>query len=114
VNESCEPARAKTWWLYLLQCRDDRLYAGIALDIAARFELHRSGKGARFTRANPPRSVLAAQPFATRGEALRAEYALKQLSRPEKLRWADQWRCPAEKTARATQRTQRKTEITKR
>jgi putative endonuclease len=83
--------RMKTWWLYLLRCRGDRLYAGVAIDVSARFELHRSGKGARFTRANPPQCVLAAQPFATHGEALRAEYALKQLKRTEKLQWAEQW-----------------------
>jgi putative endonuclease len=81
----------KTWWLYLLDCEGDRLYAGIALDVSARFALHRAGKGARFTRANPPRAVLAAQPFESRGEALRAEYALKQLTRVEKLAWAQRW-----------------------
>jgi len=80
-----------TWWLYLLECEGERLYAGIALDVSARFEMHRSGKGAKFTRANRPRAVLAAQPFESRGDALRAEYALKQLKRPAKLQWASTW-----------------------
>ena len=84
-------ARTQTWWLYLLACRDGRTYAGIALDVAARFRLHQSGKGARFTRANPPERILAAQSFATRGAALQAEYALKQLDRPAKLNWARQF-----------------------
>jgi putative endonuclease len=30
----------KVWWLYLLACNDGRTYAGIALDVAARFRLH--------------------------------------------------------------------------
>jgi hypothetical protein len=34
------------WWLYLLQCRDGRTYAGIATDVAARFAVHSRGKGA--------------------------------------------------------------------
>lgn len=80
-----------TWWLYLLECKGERLYAGIAIDVSARFELHRLGKGAKFTRANPPKALLAAQPFESHGDALRAEYALKQLKRPEKLQWASTW-----------------------
>jgi putative endonuclease len=81
------PAREKIWWLYLLDCKGDRMYAGIALDVKARFELHVSGKGAKFTRANPPRRILAAQSFPNRSEALKAEYALKQLDRAAKLAW---------------------------
>ena len=81
----------KVWWLYLLACADGRTYAGIALDVAARFRLHSSGKAAKFTRANRPLRVLGAQPFASRSEASQAEYALKQLTKPAKLRWARRW-----------------------
>jgi putative endonuclease len=76
------------WWLYLLVCRDGRTYAGIAIDVAARFSAHSSGKGAKFTRSNPPVRVLAAQAFASRSEALKAEAALKKLDRTQKLAWA--------------------------
>ena len=76
------------WWLYLLVCRDGRTYAGIATDIAARFAAHSSGKGAKFTRSNPPVRVLGAQAFATRSEALKAEAALKKLRPAQKLAWA--------------------------
>lgn len=77
-----------TWWLYLLSCADGRTYAGIALDVAARFRQHVAGKAAKFTRANRPVGILGAQAFATKGEALRAELALKNLSRTGKLDWA--------------------------
>ncbi len=76
------------WWLYLLECRDGRTYAGIAIDVAARFDAHCSGAGAKFTRSNPPVRVLGTQAFASRSEALRAEAALKKLDRPQKLAWA--------------------------
>src|SRR5690606_2762558 len=76
------------WWLYLLACQDGRTYAGIALDVDARFQLHLAGKGARFTRSNPPLEVLGAQPFATRSDALKAEAALKKLPREKRLAWA--------------------------
>ena len=78
----------RLWWLYLLVCKDGRTYAGIALDVEARFQLHLSGKGARFTRSNPPVEVLGVQSFATKSEALKAEAALKKLPREERLVWA--------------------------
>jgi len=78
----------QSWWLYLLACQDGRTYAGIAIDVQARFRLHLSGKGAKFTRSNPPVAVLGMRSFASRSEALRAEYALKQLPLPQKLSWA--------------------------
>lgn len=81
----------RTWWLYLLACRDGRTYAGIALDVEARFAKHVAGKGAIFTRINRPVMILAAQPFPSRREASQAEYALKQLDRQEKLAWAVDW-----------------------
>jgi putative endonuclease len=69
-------------------CRDGRTYTGIAIDVAARLAAHSSGKGAKFTRSNPPVSVLGARAFASKSEALKAEAALKKLDRTEKLAWA--------------------------
>lgn len=77
-----------TWWVYLLGCADGRTYAGIALDVQARFLLHQSGKGAKFTRANPPVAILGMRSFASRSEALKAEARLKKLTVPQKLSWA--------------------------
>lgn len=76
----------------MLACERGLTYAGIAVDVARRFALHVRGRGAKFTRANPPLAILGAQPFASRAQALRAEHALKCLSREEKLRWAEVWR----------------------
>ena len=85
-----EPPQAN-WWLYLLACRDGRTYIGITLNVATRFQTHAAGKGAKFTRGNPPLSVLGAQPFPDKSAALQAEYALKQLDKTAKLHWATQW-----------------------
>jgi putative endonuclease len=78
----------QSWWLYLLACRDGRTYAGIAIDVAARFAVHISGKGAKFTRSNPPTHVLGARAYASKSEALKAEAALKKLNRTQRLAWA--------------------------
>jgi putative endonuclease len=76
-----------TWWLYVLECRGGVLYTGIARDVDARFAAHVKGGGAKFTRRNRPVRILSRVLLATKGEALRAEYALKRLPRAEKLRW---------------------------
>jgi putative endonuclease len=83
-------AATAPWWLYLLACKDGRTYAGVAIDVHARFQVHLSGKGSKFTRANPPLAILGAQMFVNRAAASKAEYALKQLERHEKLTWAQQ------------------------
>ena len=80
-------ADERTWWLYVLECRGGVLYTGIAKDVDSRFTAHAKGTGAKFTRLNQPVRILARVSIATRGEALRAEHALKQLTRAEKLRW---------------------------
>lgn len=78
-------APAQHYWLYLLECEGGSYYAGIALDVEQRFFEHLTGRGARYTRANPPLRVLAAAVYASKGAALKAEYALKQLPRSGKL-----------------------------
>lgn len=74
-----------TWCLYLLECRGGAMYAGITNSLAERFAAHLAGKGAKFTRANPPLRILGATPFAGRSEASKAEYAIKRLPRSRKL-----------------------------
>jgi putative endonuclease len=91
LSDEQAASHSPLWWLYLLGCQDGRTYAGIALDVEARFNVHLSGKGARFTRSNPPVKVLAAQSFATKSEALKAEIALKKLDRVARLQWARRW-----------------------
>jgi putative endonuclease len=83
-------ANPQSWWLYLLACKDGRTYVGIAIDVRERFQAHLSGKASKFTRANPPLAVLGAQMFVNRSAASKAEYALKQLEKHEKLAWAEQ------------------------
>lgn len=76
---------AKPYWLYLLECKGGSFYAGIALDVEKRFKNHQTGRGAAYTRANPPLRILAFKEFPTKGDALRAEYAVKQLPKKSKL-----------------------------
>ena len=78
-------ALPRQWFLYLIECANGALYAGITTDVAARYTAHACGKGAKFTRANPPRQLIGVRPFADRAAAARAEYAIKRLPRASKV-----------------------------
>ncbi|MDN7589281.1 GIY-YIG nuclease family protein [Burkholderia seminalis] len=73
-----------SWFLYLIECADDSVYTGITTDVAARFDEHASGKGARYTRSRKPRAVLASFPLPDRSSASRAEYWVKRLTPVQK------------------------------
>jgi putative endonuclease len=73
------------WCLYLLECKGGAYYAGITNNLEARFSAHKEGRGARYTRANPPLRILATKPYADRSAASIAEAQLKRIPRDEKL-----------------------------
>ena len=80
AEKSGKPTRAGAWTLYLIECRDGSIYTGIAVDVAARYAAHASGKGARYTRAHPPARLLATVEYPDHSSALKAEYRIKQLT----------------------------------
>lgn len=75
-----EPAH----FMYVLECVDGSLYTGYAVDVRRRLEAHNAGRGAKYTRARRPVRLLAYAGFATKHDAMSAEYRFKQLSRDEK------------------------------
>ena len=75
---------ASTWVLYLIECENGTYYAGITTDLERRFAEHVFGIGARYTRANPPKRVVASKEFPDRAGASRAEATLKKLPRRDK------------------------------
>lgn len=81
-------AVSKTWFVYLIECVDGSLYTGITVDLAARFEAHREGRGARYMRLHPPLRMLAAEAHPDRSTASKAEYRIKQLSPDGKRAYA--------------------------
>ena len=73
-----------SWHVYILECVDGSLYTGIAIDVSARFALHASGKGAKYTRSHPPKQILATFAHPDRSSATKAEAAIKKLTPAEK------------------------------
>ena len=80
---------AVDWVLYLLECKNGAFYAGITNNLEQRYAARASGKGARYTRANPPLKILASKPYADRSAASIAEAQLKRLPRHKKLNFFD-------------------------
>ena len=72
------------WYVYILRCGDGTLYTGITTDVEHRLEAHRQGKGAKYTRGRGPLELAYQDKCGTHSEALKREYAIKQLSREEK------------------------------
>jgi len=77
---------AGRWYVYLILCRGNAIYTGIAIDVAARYAQHVAGTGARYTRANPPRRLLAKFPCPNQSVAGKLEAAIKRLPAAEKRR----------------------------
>ncbi len=76
---------AEPWYLYLIECCGGTYYAGITNDVEKRYLAHAAGRGARYTRAHPPRRLLAAVRLADRSMAAAAEARLKRQPRHRKL-----------------------------
>lgn len=70
--------------VYILRCADGTYYTGIAKDIAARLVVHNAGQGAKYTRPRLPVRVVWSEGPMSLTRALRREYQLKQLTRPQK------------------------------
>lgn len=72
------------WTVYLIRCADGSLYTGIARDVVQRVRSHNTGRGAAYTRARRPVTLVYSEAAANRPAALRREWAIKQLTRTEK------------------------------
>ena len=75
------------WYLYVVKCADNSLYAGITTDPKRRLKEHNeSNRGAKYTRARRPvGGLVILGAFTKVGDALRAEKKFKSLSRREKI-----------------------------
>lgn len=73
------------WFAYFLRCRDGSLYGGVTTDAEQRLAAHQAGRGARYTRARRPLTLVWVSPALGKVAAHRLEYRLKHLDRRAKL-----------------------------
>ena len=86
------------YYLYILKTVDNTLYCGIARDVLARFEEHKTGKGAKYTRSYKPQSIVYVDIFEDKSSASKEEYRIKKtLVRKEKLELIEKNKLKTEK-----------------
>ena len=82
-----EAGQDSLWQVYLLQCADQSLYAGVTTDLARRLQQHNGqlAGGARYTQARRPVALVWSESCDSRSDAQQWEHALRRLSRVQKL-----------------------------
>ncbi len=75
----------KKWFVYILRCGDGSLYTGITDDVQRRLEMHRSGKGAKYTRGRGPLELVHREEWENKSQALHREAEIKSMSRQQKI-----------------------------
>ena len=74
-------------YTYMVECADGSLYTGWTNCLEKRLKAHNEGKnGAKYTKVKIPVHLVYYEGYLTKEEAMRREYAIKKLSRKEKLK----------------------------
>lgn len=88
LTEQVSAPSPKTWYLYMIRCKDNSLYTGITVDIQRRFQEHQDsngiGKGAKFLRGKGPLQLVYSTCVPTHSAALKLEYKIKKMSKAKK------------------------------
>lgn len=72
-------------FVYVLRCADGTLYTGWTNDLEKRLKAHNDGRGAKYTHARRPVTLVYSEPLSSKEAALRREAAVKKLTRAQKL-----------------------------
>ena len=72
-------------YTYILQCSDATLYTGWTNNLKKRPKSHNEKTGAKYTQGRTPVRLVYFEEYNTKEEAMRREFALKRLTRAEKL-----------------------------
>lgn len=78
--------------MYVLECGDGTLYTGYTTDVEARLKTHQAGKGAKYTRARLPVTLIYQEEYLDKSAAMSAEALFKKKKRAEKLTYIEEKR----------------------
>lgn len=71
--------------VYIIECENGNYYTGYTIDIERRYQEHLTGNiKCKYTRAFPPKKLVAVWEFTNKTDALSFEYRIKMLSREKK------------------------------
>lgn len=80
-----EARKAIPAYTYMVRCGDGSLYTGWTYDLDKRVAAHNAGKGAKYTKSRLPVELVYFERFSAKEEAMSREFAIKRLTRKEKL-----------------------------
>jgi putative endonuclease len=73
------------YFVYIVQCSDQTYYTGITTDISRRIDEHNnSDKGAKYTRARRPVTLIYQESCEDKSSALKRERVIKKFRREQK------------------------------
>ena len=72
------------YYVYILRCADRTLYTGWTTDLERRLTMHNAGRGAKYTRARRPVTLVYCESFNGKSAAMRRECAIKRMTRAQK------------------------------
>jgi len=75
----------KPWFVYIVECRDDKLYTGISNDVERRVAEHNKGRGCRFTKYRYPVKLVYKEERETKSAARKRELEIQGFTRKKKL-----------------------------
>ncbi len=78
--------------VYMLQCKDGSFYTGYTNNLEKRLKLHRSGKGAKYTRSHRPLKLVWTKKFSYYRSAFKEETRIKKLNRKQKEKMVSHFR----------------------
>jgi putative endonuclease len=73
------------WHVYIIECKDSKLYVGIAKDVEKRVLLHNKGIACRFTKYRHPVKLLYQEQCLNHALAAQRESEIKGFSKKKKL-----------------------------
>ena len=74
------------YYIYILKCVDGTLYTGSTNDVERRVVAHNESKtGAKYTKSRRPVKLVYSEKCRTKSRALKREWAIKKLTREQKL-----------------------------
>lgn len=78
------------YYIYILRCKDESLYTGIAKDYEERYKKHIDGTGAKYTKARKPIRIEKVWATDGRSAASKIEYFLKRYSKKNKEKFIEE------------------------
>lgn len=73
-------------YVYILRCNDNTFYTGYTNNLNKRIQTHNASKGAKYTRGRLPVKLVYFEEYSSKIQAMQREYAIKQLTKENKLK----------------------------